>query len=111
VAWGSAARHPNRLTTLATLSTPHPTALQQAMLTSRQGLASWYAYFFQLPRLPEWYYMAETERPPGCRDFSKQADKVRRLLTATLGRWASPERSQLRSTGIGRHHYRVESGR
>ena len=23
-------------------------------LTSRQGLASWYMYFFQLPRLPEW---------------------------------------------------------
>lgn len=57
VAWGFAARHPDRLTTLSTLSTPHPVALQQAMLTSRQGLASWYAYFFQLPRLPEWYYV------------------------------------------------------
>jgi pimeloyl-ACP methyl ester carboxylesterase len=27
----------------------------KALATSRQGLASWYMYFFQLPRIPEWY--------------------------------------------------------
>jgi pimeloyl-ACP methyl ester carboxylesterase len=52
-AWGVAAAVPERLATLSALSAPHPTAFIKAMLTSRQGLASWYIYAFQLPKLPE----------------------------------------------------------
>jgi pimeloyl-ACP methyl ester carboxylesterase len=33
---------------------PHPAAFIKSFATSRQGLASWYMYFFQLPRIPEW---------------------------------------------------------
>jgi pimeloyl-ACP methyl ester carboxylesterase len=57
VAWSFAAKYPDRVWTLSSLSSPHPDALQNAMLTSRQGLASWYAYFYQLPLIPERYYL------------------------------------------------------
>ncbi|WP_157521386.1 alpha/beta fold hydrolase [Mycobacterium sp. ACS4331] len=55
--WVFAANHPDRLHTFTALSTPHPTAFKNAILTSRQGITSWYIYFYQLPRIPEWYYL------------------------------------------------------
>ena len=57
VAWRVAQQFPDRLLTLTSLSVPHPAALFKAMATSRQALASWYIYFFQLPRIPEWYML------------------------------------------------------
>lgn len=56
VAWATAAVAPERLATLTTLSVPHPAAFFKALATSRQILASWYMYFFQLPAVPEWFY-------------------------------------------------------
>ena len=53
VAWGVAAEIPDRLATVSPLSVPHPAAFLNALATSRQGLASWYMYIFQLPGLPE----------------------------------------------------------
>lgn len=53
VAWAVAATAPERLATLTTLSVPHPAAFFAALITSRQFLASWYMYFFQLPMIPE----------------------------------------------------------
>jgi pimeloyl-ACP methyl ester carboxylesterase len=53
VAWAVAVRHPDRLVSLTALSVPHPAAFVRALVTSRQVLASWYMYFFQLPWLPE----------------------------------------------------------
>jgi pimeloyl-ACP methyl ester carboxylesterase len=55
VAWRVAQQFPDRLLTVTSMSVPHPGALLKAILTSRQALASWYVYFFQLPRVPEWY--------------------------------------------------------
>jgi pimeloyl-ACP methyl ester carboxylesterase len=49
VGWIFAANHADRLPTFTALSTPHPTAFKQAILTSRQGITSWYVYFYQLP--------------------------------------------------------------
>ena len=54
VAWSVAADMPERLATLSPVSVPHPAAFIKSFTTSRQGLASWYMYFFQLPGLPEW---------------------------------------------------------
>lgn len=54
VAWGVAAELPERLATVAPVSVPHPAAFLKAVVSSRQGLASWYMGFFQLPWLPEW---------------------------------------------------------
>lgn len=59
VAWAVAAQRPDQVRTLSALSGPHPTALQRAMFTGRQGLASWYAYAYLLPRLPERFYLGK----------------------------------------------------
>jgi pimeloyl-ACP methyl ester carboxylesterase len=53
VAWALAAAHPERLLTMTTLSTPHPSAIVRAMVTGTQLYQSRYMLAFQLPRLPE----------------------------------------------------------
>jgi pimeloyl-ACP methyl ester carboxylesterase len=53
VAWALAARRPDLVQSLTTLSVPHPAAFTRALVTSRQVRASWYMYAFQLPWLPE----------------------------------------------------------
>lgn len=53
VAWRLAARHGDRLRTLTAVSVPPPAAYLRSLFTTRQGLASWYVYAFQLPWLPE----------------------------------------------------------
>jgi pimeloyl-ACP methyl ester carboxylesterase len=57
VAWHVAQLFPDRLLTVSPISVPHPSAFRRAIVTSRQGLASWYMFFFQLPRIPEWFAM------------------------------------------------------
>jgi len=56
VAWALAEQHPHRLHTVTSLTTPHPRAMQKAMLTGTQALKSWYMFLFQLPLLPELSY-------------------------------------------------------
>ena len=53
VAWQLAAMAPEKVASLTVISVPHPVAFKKALLTSRQGLSSWYMYVLQLPRLPE----------------------------------------------------------
>ena len=53
VAWGVAGNAPERLASMSALSVPHPMAFMRSMLTSRQGLASWYMYVNQLPWVAE----------------------------------------------------------
>jgi pimeloyl-ACP methyl ester carboxylesterase len=53
VAWRLAAQHGDRLRTLTAVSVPPPAAYLRSLVTTRQGLASWYLYAFQLPWLPE----------------------------------------------------------
>jgi len=53
VAWRLAARHGDRLRTLTAVSVPPPAAYLRSLMTTRQGLASWYVYALQLPWLPE----------------------------------------------------------
>lgn len=66
VAWQLAARHPDRIRSLTALSVPPPAAYARAMLTSRQGLASWYVGAFQFPGLAERVFR------PGDRPYSKR---------------------------------------
>ena len=51
--WALAAWHPDRVASFTALSTPHPAAMLGALVTSSQGLRSWYMGFFQLPATPE----------------------------------------------------------
>jgi pimeloyl-ACP methyl ester carboxylesterase len=53
VAWALGSWHPDRVRTLTALSVPHPTAMTQSLVTSDQGLRSYYMGVFQLPFLPE----------------------------------------------------------
>lgn len=53
LAWALAERHPDRLLSMTSLSTPHPRAMAAAMVRGTQLLKSWYMLLFQLPWLPE----------------------------------------------------------
>ncbi|QXV56795.1 alpha/beta fold hydrolase [Amycolatopsis sp. TNS106] len=52
-AWSTAARRPDLVRSLTTVSVPHPGAFLRAMLTSDQLARSYYMFLFQLPWLPE----------------------------------------------------------
>jgi len=52
VAWGLAGQHPESVETLTAVSVPHPAAFLKSMLTSSQGLKSYYMAMFQIPGLP-----------------------------------------------------------
>lgn len=52
VAWAVAAKQPEYIDKLACLQVP-PTAVWRKNQTLKQFLASWYMFFFQLPKLPE----------------------------------------------------------
>lgn len=55
VAWWLAAYYPNRLKQLVILNVPYPTILSQSIFRGNleQLRKSWYIFFFQIPKLPE----------------------------------------------------------
>ena len=67
VAWALGSRHPERLATLTSLTTPHPSAFARSLVSSTQLLRSWYVLFYQLPLLPE----LATASGPGRRGFEQ----------------------------------------
>jgi pimeloyl-ACP methyl ester carboxylesterase len=62
IAWAVAEQHPEYVWKLAALQVP-PAAVWRANLTFKQALRSWYMLFFQLPRVPEWWF--------GANDFAR----------------------------------------
>jgi pimeloyl-ACP methyl ester carboxylesterase len=57
VAWALAQRHPELVSKLVAMQVPPPAAWR-ANFSFRQLRHSWYMFFFQLPRLPEWWASA-----------------------------------------------------
>ena len=53
VAWAVAQKYPQRVSKLAVLQVPIAAAWR-ANMTTKQLLRSWYMFFFQIRRLPEW---------------------------------------------------------
>jgi len=54
VSWSLAMRYPERLRRLAIANVPHPAVMRHCLRTHpSQMRKSWYAFFFQLPGLPE----------------------------------------------------------
>ncbi|MDQ3748595.1 MAG: alpha/beta hydrolase [Acidobacteriota bacterium] len=53
VAWATAQKHPEYVWKLCALQVP-PISVWKKNQTVKQFLASWYMFFFQIPRLPEW---------------------------------------------------------
>jgi pimeloyl-ACP methyl ester carboxylesterase len=115
VAWPVAAKVPQRVASLSTLSVPHPAAFLKALATSRQAFASWYVYFFQLPRIPEWYFLdrdgnasrlstfmqSKSKQPPEAADRDARAMAEPGVLTAALNwyRARSPLAPLMREVG------------
>jgi len=55
VAWNLALREPSVVDRLGICNVPHPTAYRETLRSSpRQVARSWYVWFYQLPRVPEW---------------------------------------------------------
>lgn len=55
VAWTLALRHPSMVDRLGIFNVPHPTVYRETLRSSlQQIIRSWYVWFYQLPRLPEW---------------------------------------------------------
>jgi pimeloyl-ACP methyl ester carboxylesterase len=89
VVWRVAAEMPDRLATASPLSVPHPAAFLKSLVTSRQCLASWYMYFFQLPRIPEWVFLGSRGKATGLSAFLRshkqapeRADRDARAMAA-----------------------------
>lgn len=56
VGWDMALRHPDTIDRLEIINGPHPVVFEQVLKsTLTQVRKSWYMFFFQLPRFPEWY--------------------------------------------------------
>ena len=54
VAWDLALRNPDRVDRLAIVNAPHPTVFRRHLYANPEQLRrSWYAAYFQLPRVPE----------------------------------------------------------
>jgi pimeloyl-ACP methyl ester carboxylesterase len=88
VAWAVAARHPEKVARLAILNVPHPAIMLRFLLTHPAQLArSWYAFFFQVPRLPEWLFSTRNFRA-GVRSL---------VATSRPGTFSPEELSQYRS--------------
>ena len=55
VAWNVALREPSIVDRLGILNVPHPTVYRNVVRSSPEQLVrSWYVWFYQLPKLPEW---------------------------------------------------------
>lgn len=53
VAWATALNHPEYVEKLVTMQVPPPSIWRKNQ-TVKQFFASWYMFFFQLPKFPEW---------------------------------------------------------
>ena len=53
VAWVVAQKYPERVSKLAVMQVP-PAAVWRENISLKQMMRSWYMFFFQIPRLPEW---------------------------------------------------------
>jgi len=55
VAWQTAIDRPGVVDRLAVLNAPHPSRYEECLRSSLSQLTnSWYVFYFQIPRLPEW---------------------------------------------------------
>ncbi len=115
VAWAVAQRHPECVSRLAALQVPMPAAWR-ANMTFAQLRRSWYMFFFQLPRIPEWWagandfarvdemYRTTSVRPGSFNDEDiaayKEALRQPRALTSSLNYYRANVFRSLRRGGV-----------
>ncbi len=93
VAWCFAARRVRPLEKLVIINVPHPVCFARALRRPGQMLRSWYAGFFQIPRLPEWLLGRRGAQPVVdlmLRSSTDPAHFPRELLEATRANAAQP---------------------
>jgi pimeloyl-ACP methyl ester carboxylesterase len=82
VSWVLATSSPERLNRLVIANVPHPVVMQRFLRKNFSQLRkSWYAFFFKIPKLPEWYV---------------QRKKWKMLISAMSKRLSEEERDQYR---------------
>jgi epoxide hydrolase 4 len=81
VAWALAQRHPEVVSKLVAMQVPPP-ACWRENFTFKQLFSSWYMFFFQLPRLPEWWASAN--------DFAR-IDQMYRETTVRPGAFSAED--------------------
>jgi pimeloyl-ACP methyl ester carboxylesterase len=100
-AWGAAGWHPDRVASLTVLSTPHPMAFRKALLTSKQGLVSWYMGLFQLPAVPEWRPAGRVRQPVRRGDErARRAHRSSELVSRASVLWTSATRPDHRADDL-----------
>lgn len=91
IAWVTAGRRPDLVSSLTAFSVPHPGSFMTALLTSRQILHSWYFAFFQLPVLPEKWMTRPGQRAEKWYEKSgMNADDLERTRTDVVDYGALP---------------------
>ncbi|AMY52686.1 alpha/beta fold hydrolase [Rhodococcoides fascians] len=91
IAWVTAGRRPDLVSSLTAFSVPHPGSFMTALLTSRQILHSWYFAFFQLPVLPEKWMTRPGQRAKKWYEKSgMNADDLERTRTDVVDYGALP---------------------
>lgn len=78
IAWYFAMRQIRPLKQLIILNVPHPGPAQKVIRSSLEQLRrSWYIFFFQIPRLPEWFFGLRGARGIGEAIFNSACNKER----------------------------------
>lgn len=77
IAWYFAMRRVRVIDRLVIMNVPHPAVMERAMRSWRQLARSWYAFFFQLPYLPEALLRARDARAIGDAFRNMAVDKTR----------------------------------
>lgn len=86
VVWQLLLRHPERVNRAVTVNVPHPEVYREYFTRSPcQLLRSWYIFFFQLPRLPEWLCRIGDWR--GLRWFTDTSNREDTFTESTLDRY------------------------
>lgn len=104
VAWYLAIHYPERVDRLGILNVPHPAALARALTQPvwRQVLRSWYIYFFQIPRLPEFFLRLGHYAP--MRRMLRASAKTNTFSKEDLRRyteaWSRPQRGMVGTSAL-----------
>jgi epoxide hydrolase 4 len=88
IAWMFAIRRVRRLSGLIILNVPHPKVAQREIRRWRQFWRSWYIFFFQLPRVPEWL-IGRNKANAVRRSFTSSAIDKSRFADADLDVYAA----------------------
>lgn len=93
VAWWYGLHYGDRLRSLTAINVPHPVVFKRTLSSSpRQLLKSWYMFFFQLPKVPEFMLrLANFNRlAKGLKDSSNKGAFDNNLMAGLKESWQQP---------------------